>query len=517
MSFLNQIRDIAINNYKHSGIFPSVVLAQAFLETGDGESELAKHANNYFGIKGSYNGQTYNKDTWEHLNGQDTTVNAGFRKYPNLKASVLDHGNFFQETPWRTKNYADVRNAKNYAQQTKALESSGYATDPQYAEKLIKIIHDNDFAKYDKQVTDNDVPDIVIAVSRGHGRGTPGKRSPAGEREWYFNDKVADAFEAKMKQYSNVEVIQVSDPSGHVDTPLATRTWTADNNHALLYIAFHHNANTGVWGNWTGSEVWVRPGAPQAAKLASIIAPKISKAMNIRNRGVKAGNLHEVREPNQHAVLIEGGFMDSKIDITAMRRDDMLADQGEAAAEAVVEYYGLSEGQGTVSAPPQPQKKPSTSKVKGSTYTVKAGDTLSAIAVRANTTVKHLQSINGISNPHLIKVGKKLKLKGASSSGSSNTGTYTVKPGDNLSTIAKRHGMTTKALQNLNGIKNPDLIYPGQKLKVSGSASPGKSIDQMAREIIQGKHPDGHAARQKSLGVNNATYQKVRARVNQLL
>src|SRR5699024_4025056 len=98
------------------------------------------------------------------------------------------------------------------------------------------------------------------------------------------------------------------------------------------------------------------------------------------------------------------------------------------------------------------------------------------------------------------------------SSGKISGSTYKVKKGDNLSTIAQRHGMTTRQLQKLNGIKNANLIYPGQKLKVSGKA-PGKSIDQMAREVIRGQHGKGHANRQKSLGVNNATYQKVRNRV----
>src|SRR5699024_4955345 len=205
---------------------------------------------------------------------------------------------------------------------------------------------------------------------------------------------------------------------------------------------------------------------PQAAKLASYVAPKVSRAMNIQNRGVKAGNLHEVREPNQHAILIEGGFMDSRIDITAMRRNDMLAAQGRAVAEGVVQYYGLKKGSGgTVCTPPpakpsKPTTKPSSGNISGSTYTVKKGD--------------------------------------------------------NLSTIAQPHGMTTRQLQKLNGIKNANLIYPGQTLKVSWKA-PGKSIDQMAREVIRGQHGKGHANRQKSLGVNNATYQKVRNRVNQLL
>src|SRR5699024_5299964 len=384
----------------------------------------------------------YTINTKEYLNGRWTTVDAAFKKYPSFSESIKDHEAFFTSTPWRTKNYAAVFSATDYKSQARALQSSGYATDPQYANKLINLIESEGLASWDDERGGQTMSKMTIAVSRGHGGYgvTPGKRSPAGEYEWNFNDKVADAFIAEMKKYP-VKIVEVSDPSGRTDTPLVTRTNKANSVGALLYVAFHHNANTGRWGNWTGSEVWVRPGASQAAKLASYVAPKVSRAMNIQNRGVKAGNLHEVREPNQHAILIEGGFMDSRIDITAMRRNDMLAAQGRAVAEGVVQYYGLKKGSGgTVSTPApskpsKPSSKPSSGKISGSTYKVKKGETMSAIASRAGTTVKNLQSLNGISNPNHIKVGQTIKL-----SGSSGAGTYTVKKGDNLSTIAQRHG-----------------------------------------------------------------------------
>src|SRR5699024_8408412 len=66
-----------------------------------------------------------------------------------------------------------------------------------------------------------------------------------------------------------------------------------------------------------------------------------------------------------------------------------------------------------------------------------------------------------------IYAGQVLKVKGATKA---KTSTYTVKSGDTLSDIAVRYGMTTKALQNLNNISNPNKIYAGQKLKITGSA-----------------------------------------------
>lgn len=95
-------------------------------------------------------------------------------------------------------------------------------------------------------------------------------------------------------------------------------------------------------------------------------------------------------------------------------------------------------------------------------YTVKPGDTLSGIAQKYGTTVAKLQSLNGIANPNKIYAGQKLKISGSAA----KTQYYTVKAGDNLTKIAKRFGTSVSRLASLNGIKNPNLIRVGQKLRV---------------------------------------------------
>lgn len=413
-NFINQVGRFAQDDFQRSGIFPSVKIAQAILESSWGKSELAQKANNLFGIKGTWDGNSYKVRTREEdANGRSYYVNADFRKYPSVKESIEDHSDFFTSTPWRTSNYQPVLNSKSYQEQARALQSSGYATDKQYANKLINLIESNNLDSWDDTGGNN--VSLTIAISRGHGGFgvTPGKRSPAGEYEWHFNDKVADAFEAEIQKYQNVQLLRVSDPSGRTDTPLLTRTNRANNWRAGLYVAFHHNANTGRWGNWSGSEVWVRPGAPQAASLARMVAPAVSKAMNIQNRGVKAGNLHEVREPNQLAILIEGGFMDSRIDITAMRRNDMLAAQGRAVATQVARYFKLKRKSGSSSTssskPSTASKKATPKKISGSTYTVKRGDTLFSISKRSGKSVNNLKSWNNLKG-NTIKTGQTLRL-----------------------------------------------------------------------------------------------------------
>lgn len=112
-------------------------------------------------------------------------------------------------------------------------------------------------------------------------------------------------------------------------------------------------------------------------------------------------------------------------------------------------------------------------------YTVKSGDTLSAIASRYGMTVNALVTLNGIQNANLIYPGQSLRV--ADSGQGSNvsqkatttttTSTYTVRYGDTLSGIASRYGTSASTLASINGISNPNWIYPGQVLKLSGSSS----------------------------------------------
>lgn len=98
-----------------------------------------------------------------------------------------------------------------------------------------------------------------------------------------------------------------------------------------------------------------------------------------------------------------------------------------------------------------------------STYVVKSGDTLSGIANKFGTTYQKLAEINGISNPNKIYAGQVLKITGNSSN---ITKTYTVKSGDNLTKIAKQFNTTVDSLVSKNGIKDKNKIYVGQVLKI---------------------------------------------------
>jgi LysM repeat protein len=112
------------------------------------------------------------------------------------------------------------------------------------------------------------------------------------------------------------------------------------------------------------------------------------------------------------------------------------------------------------------------------THVVAGGENLSTIAARYGLTLQELSAYNGIVNPSLIFVGQQLSIPGsgrapqslAPAAGSAlpgGDGYYTVARGDTLSLVARNHGMTTEDLMRLNGISNGNVIWVGQKLRVS--------------------------------------------------
>lgn len=102
---------------------------------------------------------------------------------------------------------------------------------------------------------------------------------------------------------------------------------------------------------------------------------------------------------------------------------------------------------------------------------VKPGETLSEIADRHGVSLTRLMQANGITNPNLVVAGQSLRLPGSSAAGagSSSGASVTVQPGDTLSDIADRQGISLNQLMQANGINNPDMVVAGQKLVLPGS------------------------------------------------
>lgn len=134
--------ELAVSEMYRSGIPASIILGQALLESGCGCSTLAVKSNNHFGIKchADWKGERVYHD--------DDIKDDCFRKYPSVLDSYIDHSDFLRFKP-RYAFLFDYRKT-DYKSWAHGLKKAGYATDPQYAYKLINIIETYDLSRFDK-------------------------------------------------------------------------------------------------------------------------------------------------------------------------------------------------------------------------------------------------------------------------------------------------------------------------------------------------------------------------------
>ena len=142
-SYIKQYRDLAVEEMKKYRIPASITLAQGLLESGAGQSTLARKSNNHFGIKcgSDWRGKTVSHD--------DDARGECFRAYKHPQQSYEDHSKFLANRPRYASLFKlDITDYKGWA---RGLKKAGYATNPRYAEQLIGIIELYDLHKYDKK------------------------------------------------------------------------------------------------------------------------------------------------------------------------------------------------------------------------------------------------------------------------------------------------------------------------------------------------------------------------------
>ena len=150
--FIVQIADYAQVLQKKYGVLPSISIAQAILESDWGTSELSIKNNYFYGIKGSSSEPIVTMTTKEFVDGEWIEVHADFRKYTTWQESMEDHSELFTKgTTWNGDQYAKVLTSNDYKEAAYALQESGYATDPDYPEKLIRLIEQFNLNQYDQE------------------------------------------------------------------------------------------------------------------------------------------------------------------------------------------------------------------------------------------------------------------------------------------------------------------------------------------------------------------------------
>lgn len=146
--FIQKVASLAVEDWKKTGvILPSVTIAQAILESGWGKSQLTIKGKALFGIKAGadWTGKRMNCKTWEILDGKRVDMTDAFRAYDSWEESVADHSAFLGGLA-RYKNLVGKTDAEEVC---RLLQQDGYATAPNYADTLIKLIRQHDLTVYD--------------------------------------------------------------------------------------------------------------------------------------------------------------------------------------------------------------------------------------------------------------------------------------------------------------------------------------------------------------------------------
>lgn len=182
----------------------------------------------------------------------------------------------------------------------------------------------------------------IIGLDCGHGLRTSGKQTPDGVKEWTLNDKVRDKIVALLSGY-DVKFIFTDNDEGNTDEALATRVRHYINAGVDAFVSIHHNAFIGSWNNATGVEVYVdkNPTAKDNA-LANAIYNRLPSYTGLKGRGIKKENWYVINQNKIPAVLVEGGFMDSRIDNPVITSNKGQEAYAKAVAEGLIEFLGLT-------------------------------------------------------------------------------------------------------------------------------------------------------------------------------
>ena len=217
--YVDQFKDIAMNEMRRSGIPAAITLAQGILESENGNSELVKNSNNHFGIKCKSNW------TGESVTHDDDANGECFRAYSNAGDSYRDHSDFLKAN----QRYAALfkLDPTDYAGWARGLKKAGYATNPRYPELLVKYIEQNNLQQYSLMVL-NKLPETDVAA----------QISPANE------NKIAPQITASQPTpLSPVQDVVLTPDPGKVISINNIKCTYAKKGTSLLAIANLHNIN----------------------------------------------------------------------------------------------------------------------------------------------------------------------------------------------------------------------------------------------------------------------------------
>lgn len=461
-AFIQQVGPMAQEVAGANDLYASVMIAQAILESGWGQSTLTTLANNMFGIKGSYNGQFVEMQTMEDDgNGNLYPIIARFRKYPSLKESFQDNahvlrttsfspGVFFYHGAWKS-------NTNSYRDATQWLQGR-YATDTSYASKLNNLIETHNLTQYDTSSgggsNDNNNNNSEQAINKQFRTNAAlNIRSDASTSASIVGSLAANAtFEAVAQKtgtsvngnttwyriqgrgwVSAAHVTEISSNTGGNDNNNNNGNNNNNNNNnnaeqsinkefrttAALNIRSDASTSASVVGSLAsnatfravaqktgssvnGNNVWYRiqgRGWVSATYVTEVNAGSNSSEQSI-NKEFRTTATLNIRSDASNSARIVGSLLNN----SSFRA---VAQKTGTSVNGNNVWYRI-EGRGWVSA--AYVQETNTSSSNSTTYTVRSGDTLWGISQRYSVTVNQLMQWNNLSGS-LILVGQSLVVR----------------------------------------------------------------------------------------------------------
>ncbi len=505
-SFLNNVAPAARQVANARGLYASLMIAQAALESGWGGSYLSTAAYNLFGVKWNGSGAYINLSTQEYYGGAYHTVMARFQRYSSYTESLNAYADLIcSHFPRSTKSQAS-----SYAVAAQNLRNGvygTYATDPSYASKLISVIERYNLTQYDTGTVMNPVSNNNSNNNNNSNAdvATNGTYTAvAGDSLWGIAQKFGmtldELKEANGLTSNNLYVGQTlkvrkstqqntnnndtnqnqNSNDSNSDSPQQTitnaETYTVKSGDSLWGIATKHGCSVNDLKSWN--------------HLSSNLI-HVGQKLVVGQKKSTVQQQQGQKEPQQTTgngtYTVKSGDSLWKIATDHNMSVAQLKNLNKLSSDMIFVGQKLLVSEKKQSTPAQNQNKPSQNQVTGtSAYTVKSGDSVWKIAHEHGMSMNELVSLNGIKD-NLIFPGQVLKVKSSAgtqnvsksetgssgnqnAAGSGSGSTYTVKAGDSVWKISHEHGMSMDELKSLNGLKD-NLIIPGQVLKVRGASS----------------------------------------------
>ena len=301
--YIEQFATLAVEEMYRSGVPASITLAQGLLESRYGLSELAVKGNNHFGIKchNNWNGKKIYYD--------DDAKGECFRKYPSPEQSYRDHSDFLRYRD-RYKFLFDYKTT-DYKSWANGLKKAGYATDPSYASKLIKIIEDYRLYEYDEKPASFAKADrksrkeskrVTVKVPEV----LPPSPTEIEQTEALTEEQRQDFhFSISREVYKRNGVPFVKAMDGESYASIASA------NNLFLREILKYNALAAESPIAPGTDVYLRPKKGQAVKgLDKHVVEEGETMRSIAQRyGVRLKNLYKINEMTDDSIIREGDII----------------------------------------------------------------------------------------------------------------------------------------------------------------------------------------------------------------